>query len=43
VLGPKRDAREVFLEFSDNGANWASVGLATLVGQVSAMFSVLGE
>lgn len=43
VLGPKRDARDVFLDFSDNGANWSSVGLATMVGQVSAMFCVLGE
>lgn len=40
VLAPKRSAREVFLEFSDNGACWPSIGLATLVGQVSAIFSM---
>lgn len=40
VLAPKRSAREVFLEFSDNGAGWPSIGLATLVGQVSAIFSM---
>lgn len=43
VLAPKRSAREVFLEFSDNGAGWPNVGWATLVGQVSAIFSVLGS
>ena len=42
VLAPKRSAHEVFLTFSDNGAGWPNVGWATLVGQVSAMFSVLG-
>ena len=43
VLAPKREAREVFLEFTDNGAGWPSVGLATLVGQVSSMFCVIGR
>jgi len=43
VLAPKRDAHDVFLVFSDNGAGWPSVAWATLVGQVSAMFSVLGK
>jgi len=43
VLGPKRDAHSVFLSFTDNGAGWPNVGWATLVGQVSAMFSVLGR
>lgn len=43
VLAPKRSASSVFLEFTDNGAGWPSVGWATLVGQVSAIFSVLGS
>lgn len=43
VLAPKRSAREVFLEFSDNGAGWPNVGWSTLVGQVSAIFAVLGS
>lgn len=43
VLAPKTTPRAVFLTFSDNGANWPTVAWATLVGQVSAMFSVLGS
>lgn len=43
VLAPKRSAREVFLEFSDNGSGWPNVGWSTLVGQVSAIFCVLGS
>lgn len=43
VLAPKTTPTAVFLTFTDNGAGWPSVGWATLVGQVSAMFSVLGE
>lgn len=43
VLAPKRSTREVFLEFSDNGAGWPNVGWSTLVGQVSAVFAVLGS
>lgn len=42
VLAPKRSARSVFLEFTDNGAGWPNVGWSTLVGQVSALFAVLG-
>lgn len=33
----------MFLTFSDNGSGWPNVGWGTLVGQVSAMFSVLGK
>ena len=43
VLAPKASPREVFLTFSDNGAGWPSVGWATMVGQLSSMFCVLGE
>ncbi|KAK5070157.1 hypothetical protein LTR64_001994 [Lithohypha guttulata] len=43
VLAPKRSTKDVFLTFSDNGAGWPNVGLSTLVGQVSAIFSVLGS
>jgi choline transport protein len=42
VLVPKPDASAVFLTFSDNGAGWPSIGLSTLVGQVSSLFVVLG-
>lgn len=42
VLAPKTTPTQVFLTFTDNGAGWPSVGWATLVGQLSAMFSVLG-
>lgn len=43
VLAPKRSSRDVFLDFSDNGAGWPNVGWATMVGQVSAMFSLIGK
>lgn len=43
VLAPKTTPTKVFLTFSDNGAGWPTVAWATLVGQVSAMFSVLGR
>jgi choline transport protein len=43
VLSPKQSAHDVFLNFTDNGAGWPNVGWATLVGQVSAMFVVLGS
>ena len=43
VLAPKRSAREVFLEFSINGSGWPNAGWATMVGQVSAIFAVLGS
>lgn len=43
VLAPKRSSREVFLDFSDNGSGWPNVGWATMVGQVSAIFAVLGS
>ena len=43
VMAPKQSAAAVFTQFSDNGAGWPSVAWATLVGQVSTMFVVLGR
>lgn len=43
VLAPKRSTKEVFLEFSDHGGGWPNIGLSTMVGQVSAVFAVLGS
>jgi choline transport protein len=43
VLSPKQSAHDVFLNFTDNGGGWPNVGWATLVGQVSTMFVVLGS
>lgn len=42
VMSPKTSAADVFLNFTDNGANWPNLGLTVLVGQVTAMFTVLG-
>jgi choline transport protein len=43
VLSPKQSAAAVFTSFSDNGAGWPNAAWATLVGQVSTMFVVLGS
>jgi choline transport protein len=43
VLAPKTTDEKVFLTFTDNGSGWPTVAWATLVGQVSSMFSVLGS
>ncbi|KAH8788404.1 amino acid transporter [Diaporthe sp. PMI_573] len=40
VTNQKTPARQVFLEFTDNGGNYPTLGLAVMVGQVSAMFNV---
>ncbi|KAF2096693.1 putative amino acid transporter [Rhizodiscina lignyota] len=40
---PKQTGSEVFTSFTDNGAGWPNTGLATLVGQVSCLFVVLGS
>lgn len=42
VTGEKQTAREAFLEFYDGGG-YPSVGLAVMVGQVAAMWNVLGQ
>lgn len=43
ALAPKQSARAVFLEFTDNGAGWPTTAWAVMVGQVSCMFTVIGE
>lgn len=43
VLAPRTSAEDVFLTFSDNNAveqTWPTIGLALMVGQVSAMYTV---
>lgn len=42
VTNDKVPAREVFLEVTDNGANYPTLGLVVMVGQVSAMYNVCG-
>jgi choline transport protein len=42
VLGPRSKPSEVFGQFQDNGG-WGNVGLSCLVGQLSAIFSLLGS
>lgn len=45
VLASKQTSGEVFLNFTDNslpGHQWPNIGLTVLVGQVSAMFTVMG-
>ena len=43
VLAPKQSASAVFTEFTDNGANYPTIVWTVFVGQVNAMFTVLGE
>ncbi|KKY21609.1 putative amino acid permease [Phaeomoniella chlamydospora] len=43
TLAPKQSAHDVFASFTDNGAGWSNMGLTTLIGQVSAIFIVLGS
>jgi amino acid transporter len=38
---PHQSARVVFTEFS-NGGGWSSMGLSVLVGQITAIYSLLG-
>lgn len=38
-----QSARAVFSEFTDNGAGWGSMPLTVMVGQVPAIFAVLGK
>lgn len=42
VTSQKTPARQVFLEVTDNGGNYPTLGLAVMVGQVSAMYNVCG-
>lgn len=44
ALAPEKNtAKEVFAQFTDNGAGWPAMPLTVMVGQVSTMFVVLGE
>lgn len=42
VTSQKTPARQVFLEVTDNGGNYPTLGLAVMVGQVAAMWNVCG-
>lgn len=42
VTCQKTPARQVFLEVTDNGGNYPTLGLAVMVGQVAAMYNVCG-
>lgn len=42
VTTQKTPARQVFLEVTDNGGNYPTLGLAVMVGQVNAMWNVCG-
>ena len=43
VLAPKAKAQDVFFGFKDHGAGWENPSLAVMIGQVSQMFTVMGE
>lgn len=43
VTSQKTPAKQVFLEVTDNGGNYPTLGLAVMVGQVSAMYNVCGK
>ncbi len=43
VLAPKQPPSAVFTGFTDNGAGWSSISLTVMVGQVTGLFTVLGE
>lgn len=40
-LAPHRTAADVFTDFS-NAGDWSSLGLSLMVGQISAIYSILG-
>lgn len=42
VTSQKTPARQVFLQVTDNGGGYPTLGLAVMVGQVSAMWNVCG-
>jgi amino acid transporter len=41
VMAPHQSAKAVFTEFSNEGG-WSSMGLSILVGQITAIYSLLG-
>lgn len=42
VAAPHQSAKAVFTEFSQEGG-WSSMGLALMVGQITAIYSLLGK
>ncbi|KAF2870869.1 putative GABA permease [Massariosphaeria phaeospora] len=42
VLAPHQPAKVVFTQFSNKGG-WSSIGLSLMVGQISAIYSLLGS
>lgn len=40
-LAPHRTAKDVFTDFT-NAGDWNSLGLSLMVGQISAIYSLLG-
>jgi amino acid transporter len=42
VMAPHQSAKAVFTEFSNSGG-WSSTGLAVMVGQITAIYSLLGS
>lgn len=44
VLTPrKQSGRDALLNFTNNGTGWNNMGIVVLVGQVPAMFTLLGS
>lgn len=41
-IGPHVDAHTAILDFEDTG-NWKNMGLAVMIGQISAVFALGGE
>ena len=42
VMAPHQSAKAVFTEFNNEGG-WSSMGLSVMVGQITAIYSLLGE
>lgn len=42
ALAPRQSASVVFTEFTNEGG-WSSIGLSVMVGQITAIYSLLGE
>lgn len=42
VMAPHQSAKNVFTQFSNEGG-WPSIGLSVMVGQITAIYSLLGE
>jgi amino acid transporter len=42
VMAPHQSAKVVFTEFTNEGG-WSSIGLSVMVGQITAIYSLLGK